>query len=293
MDFNENSMNPYFKMISRYPLLKHEEIIELFKQFEAAKSVKNTRLQKQLKDKIVNHNLRFVIYIAKRYSKRHPTLDFEDLIMWGNIGLMKAVDKFDWHKGNAFSTYASFWVKSHMDKLIIEEGIIYLPHLVKDLLTRKKQFTDYFISEYNRIPSTTEIAEYLGVDQKKMDFIRDAEMKSASNISSLDSPVGEDGGTLIDVIEDSSSSLVAAKKLNTDEITELITKLLERFGKRERAIFMLRSGLNGEKKMTLSEVGKKYHLSRERIRQIQAKVTKELRKVPELRRIMYNDESIS
>jgi RNA polymerase primary sigma factor len=292
MDFNDkDSMSSYFKMVKRYPVLNHEEIIELFKQFETAKNSKNTILQKQLKDKIVSHNLRFVIYMAKRFRKSHPMSELDDLITCGNIGLMRAVERYDRTLGIKFTSYATYWINSHMYNSNRETGSIFIPYHIQDLIIRKKKLVNDFVIEHARDPTDAEIMDLLRVSQERMDFINDAESKCSSNIISLDMPAysGEDNDlSIVDNFHDPNDNISPSDRLYSKEIGELINKLLADFPKRDAEIFILRHGLNNKSRMALEAIGDMYHISRERVRQIQKKITNKLRKNAELLKFTHN-----
>lgn len=264
----DDSVRMYLREIGDIPLLSQEEELEL-----AQKAVKG---DKKAKDKLAESNMRLVVSIAKKYSGRG--LDFLDLIQEGNTGLLRAVEKFDPEKGFKFSTYATWWIRQAITRAIADQArTIRIPvHMVETInkvMRTKRRLTQ----ELNREPSDAEVAEAMGMDAEKIEYV----MRIRQDIASLDASVGRDGdddeSVLGDFIEDSerdSPEEATANQILKEQIAEILTTLSER----EQKIIRLRFGIGGGRSHTLEEVGNEFSVTRERIRQIEAKALAKLRK---------------
>ena len=264
----DDSVRMYLREIGDIPLLSQEEELEL-----AQKAVKG---DKKAKDKLAESNMRLVVSIAKKYSGRG--LDFLDLIQEGNTGLLRAVEKFDPEKGFKFSTYATWWIRQAITRAIADQArTIRIPvHMVETInkvMRTKRRLTQ----ELNREPSDAEVAEAMGMDAEKIEYV----MRIRQDIASLDGSVGrvgdDDESVLGDFIEDSerdSPEEATANQILKEQIAEILTTLSER----EQKIIRLRFGIGGGRPHTLEEVGNEFSVTRERIRQIEAKALAKLRK---------------
>ncbi len=258
------SIRQYLKEIKDIPLLTPEEEIRL------ARLVKKG--DEKARKRMIQSNLRLVINIAKRYT--HLGLPIMDLIEEGNMGLMKAVEKFDPKKGYRFSTYGAWWVKQYITRAIANQGkTIRVPVYMVETISRLKKTQEHLTQKFGRKPRINELAKAMKMPIKKVRLISD----QISRTTSLDAPVGEDeSGQVIDLIEDETSSSPV------DEFTkvmrhERIKDLLEKMNKREQEILSLRFGLQDGATHTLSETAKRFGITRERVRQIENAAMRKLR----------------
>ena len=267
-DTSDDSVRLYLREIGKIPLLTAEEEFDL-----AQKVVKGS---KKAKDKMVEANMRLVVSIAKRYSGRG--LDFLDLIQEGNTGLLRAVEKFDPDKGFKFSTYATWWIRQAITRAIADQARtiripVHMVETINKLLRTQRRLTQ----ELNREPTTEELSKELEIEPEKVEYV----MKIKQDISSLDATVGNDGddddSALGDFIEDEgriTPEESAANQLLKEQIRDILSTLSDR----EQKIIKMRFGLDGGKSHTLEEVGQEFAVTRERIRQIEAKALSKLRK---------------
>ena len=266
--FADDSVRLYLREIGKIPLLTPEEEAEL-----AQRIVKG---DKKAKDKMVESNMRLVVSIAKRYGGRG--LDFLDLIQEGNTGLLRAVDKFDPDKGFKFSTYATWWVRQAITRAIADQArTIRIPVHMVETINKVLRTTRKLTTELNREPTNEEIAKALDMDVEKIDYV----MRIKQDIASLDASVGRDGddedSVLGDFVEDEdrdSPEDSAANQILKEQLSEIIATLTDR----EQKIIRLRFGIGGGRPHTLEEVGNEFDVTRERIRQIEAKALAKLRK---------------
>ena len=266
--FSDDSVRLYLREIGKIPLLSNEEEVDL-----AYRIVKG---EKKAKDKMVEANMRLVVSIAKRYSGRG--LDFLDLIQEGNTGLLRAVEKFDPDKGFKFSTYATWWIRQAITRAIADQArTIRIPVHMVETINKVLRATRKLTNELNREPSVEEIAKEMGMEPEKVDYV----MKIKQDIASLDATVGRDGddedSVLGDFIEDEgrvSPEDAAAAQMLKEQIAEILSSLSER----EQKVVKLRFGIGGGRPHTLEEVGAEFSVTRERIRQIEAKALSKLRK---------------
>ena len=254
----------YLKAIKETPLLTAEEEISLSKKIRMG----NVHARKRM----IQANLRLVVNIAKRYSKLGVPM--MDLIEEGNLGLMKAVKKYNPHKGYRFSTYAAWWIKQYITRAIANQGkTIRIPVYMTEVINRWKRVTEQLTQRYGRKPKTKEIAKLMKLPMRKIREISEA----ATKISSLDAPIGDEStGQFIDLIEDNSSMSP------TDNVTdtlrrERVTQLLDQMNEREKKILDLRFGLTEGSTHTLGETAKVFGITRERVRQIESAALEKLR----------------
>ena len=266
--FADDSVRLYLRDIGKIQLLSNEEEVDL-----AYRIVKG---EKKAKDKMVEANMRLVVSIAKRYSGRG--LDFLDLIQEGNTGLLRAVEKFDPDKGFKFSTYATWWIRQAITRAIADQArTIRIPVHMVETINKVLRATRKLTNELNREPTVEEIAKEMGMEPEKVDYV----MKIKQDIASLDATVGRDGddedSVLGDFIEDEgrvSPEDAAAAQMLKEQIAEILSSLSER----EQKVVKLRFGIGGGRPHTLEEVGAEFSVTRERIRQIEAKALSKLRK---------------
>lgn len=265
-DIADDSVRLYLREIGKIPLLNAEEELELAQRVVAG--------DKRAKDQMAEANMRLVVSIAKRYVGRG--LDLLDLIQEGNTGLLRAVEKFDPDKGFKFSTYATWWIRQAITRAIADQARtiripVHMVETINKLLRTQRRLTQ----ELNREPSNEEIAEAMEIDVDKVEHI----MKIKQDISSLDASVRDDeeDSVLGDFIEDEdtiSPEESATGQLLKEHVKDMLSSLTER----EQKILKLRFGLEDGKSHTLEEVGQEFSVTRERIRQIEAKALAKLRK---------------
>lgn len=266
--FADDSVRLYLREIGKIPLLTSEEEADL-----AQRIVKG---DKKAKDKMVEANMRLVVSIAKRYGGRG--LDFLDLIQEGNTGLLRAVDKFDPGKGFKFSTYATWWVRQAITRAIADQArTIRIPVHMVETINKVLRTTRKLTTELNREPTNEEIAAALDMEPEKIDYV----MRIKQDIASLDASISREGddeeSVLGDFVEDEerdSPEDSAANQILKEHLSEIIATLTDR----EQKIIRLRFGIGGGRPHTLEEVGAEFDVTRERIRQIEAKALNKLRK---------------
>lgn len=266
--FADDSVRLYLREIGKIPLLSPEEEAEL-----AQRVVKG---DKKAKDKMVEANMRLVVSIAKRYSGRG--LDLLDLIQEGNTGLLRAVEKFDPEKGFKFSTYATWWIRQAITRAIADQArTIRIPVHMVETINKVLRASRKLTQELNREPTIEEIAKDMDMEIEKVEYV----MRIKQDIASLDASVGRDGededSVLGDFVEDEeriSPEDSAANQLLKEQIASILSTLSER----EQKIIKLRFGIGGGRPHTLEEVGAEFSVTRERIRQIEAKALSKLRK---------------
>jgi len=264
-DININDpVRMYLKEIGRISLLSSEEEAEISKRVAAG--------DEEAKDKLAESNLRLVVSIAKRYVGRG--LLFLDLIQEGNIGLMKAVEKFDYDKGYKFSTYATWWIRQAITRALADQArTIRVPVHMVETINKMARIQRQLTLELNREPSEEEIAKKMGITVEKVREV----IKISQDPVSLETPIGEeDDSHLGDFVQD--TSMMTPEEYATNEILkEEIAAVLDTLQEREKEVLELRFGLIDGTSHTLEEVGKKFNVTRERIRQIEAKALRKLR----------------
>ena len=266
---SDDSVRIYLQQIGKIPLLTPEE------ELEVAKKIYET--QSEIARKVlINANLRLVVSIAKKYIGRG--LSFLDLIQEGNMGLIKATEKFDYTKGYKFSTYATWWIQQSITRAIADKArIIRLPiHLIESINKIKKATMD-LTTELGRIPVKQEIADKMGIPVSKLTSI----IKATQSTISLDTPTGQkdDSNKIIDYIVD-ESTIAPDSLVSQESMLDDIKGMLEQLSQKERDVLILRFGLNNDgNKKTLDEIGSIYGVSRERIRQIENRAISKLKKL--------------
>ncbi|OGM07003.1 RNA polymerase sigma factor RpoD [Candidatus Woesebacteria bacterium GWC1_42_13] len=254
----------YLREIGRVPLLSAEDEVELAKRYE--------KVDKRAKDKLTESNLRLVVSIAKKYIGRG--LSLLDLIQEGNQGLIRAVEKYDWRKGFKFSTYATWWIRQAITRAIADQArTIRIPVHMVETINKLYRTSRKLMQDLGREPTPEEIGDQLDLDADRVREI----FKIAQEVTSLEAPVGEDQESILgDFIPDErelSPIDQASKQLLKDHLDEVLSTLSDR----EARVLKLRFGLEGNKQMTLEEVGRVFGVTRERIRQIEAKALRKLK----------------
>ena len=260
----DDPVRMYLKEIGKIPLLSPERETYLAEQITAG--------DKAAKDELIEANLRLVVSIAKRHVGKG--MYFLDLIQEGNLGLMKAVEKFDYSKGYKFSTYATWWIRQAITRAIADQArTIRIPVHMVETIHKVSRTARQLLQEFGREPTTDEIAEALDMTADKVREI----MKIAQDPVSLETPIGEEEDShLGDFVEDSDSP-APSDSASYSLLREQLCNILKTLTPREEAVIKLRFGLEDGRPRTLEEVGKKFEITRERIRQIEAKALRKLR----------------
>jgi len=273
-DISADSIQMYLREIGRVPLLKSEEEVALAKRKETG--------DLEAKKKLIEANLRLVVSIAKKFTGR--SLSLLDLIQEGNIGLFRAVEKFDYRKGYKFSTYATWWIRQAITRALADQSrTIRIPVHMVETINRYQQVERRLIQDLGREPLPEEIAAEMGEEIDKIHHIR----KISQDTVSLETSVGDDDdkdSTLGDFIED-------IKTISPDRIASLeilrdhVKAAIDRLTPREQKILQMRFGLNDGIAHTLEEVGQEFGVTRERIRQIEAKALEKIQEADNMRRL--------
>lgn len=260
----DDPVKMYLKEIGRIPLLNADEEVEL--------AVKMEKGDIHSKQKLAEANLRLVVSIAKRYVGRG--MHFLDLIQEGNMGLMKAVEKFDYTRGFKFSTYATWWIRQAITRAIADQArTIRIPVHMVETINKLVRVQRQLIQELGREPTNEEIAEEMGIDIEKVQDVR----KIAQEPISLETPIGEEEDShLGDFIED-DTAIAPDDAADFTMLREQLDEILDTLTSRERKVLELRFGLIDGTPRTLEEVGKEFDVTRERIRQIEAKALRKLK----------------
>lgn len=264
-DLADDSVRMYLREIGKIPLINHEKEIELAKKI--------LRGDKKAKKDLAEANLRLVVSIAKRYIGRG--LDLLDLIEEGNTGLLRAVEKFDHTRGYKFSTYATWWIRQAITRAIADQSrTIRIPVHMVETINKMIRTERQLVMELGREPLPEEIAAEMGMDVDKVNYI----MKIKQDTIPLESPVGEEeDSVLADFIED-QDSVTPVEAATYELLKEHITEVLGLLTPREQKILRMRFGLDDGKAHTLEETGQEFGVTRERIRQIEAKALAKLKK---------------
>jgi RNA polymerase primary sigma factor len=268
----EDVVKMYLREIGKIDLLTKEEEYTLSKLM--------TEGNEQAKQRLIIANLRLVVSIAKKYTGR--SLLFLDLIQEGNIGLIRAVEKFDYKLGYKFSTYATWWIRQGITRAISDQSrTIRVPVHMVDTINKLRKCTKELSQELQRKPTEEEISERYGVEEKKIREI----MRVAQEPISLDAPVGDEQGELSDFIED-TSRLEPDENVMRDSLKHVLEDALSELSEREKLVLKLRFGFEDDHPKTLKEVGRVFNVTRERIRQIEAKALEKLRHPIRMNRLL-------
>ena len=272
--FND-SVQMYLREIGRVPLLTGEEEVQLSKRKEKGDVA--------AKQKLAEANLRLVVSIAKKYVGRSANLSLLDLIQEGNIGLFRAVEKFDYHKGYKFSTYATWWIRQAITRAIADQSrTIRIPVHMVETINKFSQVTRRLVQDLGREPLPEEIASEMGTEIEKVRHI----MKISQDTVSLETSVGEDDdeSTLRDFIED-TDTVLPSQDAGRQLLREYVKDVLVELSPREQKILKMRFGLEDGVTHTLEEIGQEFGVTRERIRQIEAKALERIRKHRESKKL--------
>ncbi|MCH5147260.1 MAG: RNA polymerase sigma factor RpoD [Clostridiales bacterium] len=260
----DDPVKMYLKDIGRVPLLSANDEIELARKMQEG--------DEEAKKKLSEANLRLVVSIAKRYVGRGML--FLDLIQEGNLGLMKAVEKFDYQKGFKFSTYATWWIRQAITRAIADQArTIRIPVHMVETINKLTRVSRILLQKYGRDPTAAEIAREMGISEERVREIQ----KIAQDPVSLETPIGEEEDShLGDFIED-ETTVTPSDSVSTTMLKETLLGVLNSLTPREEKVLRLRYGVDDGRPRTLEEVGKEFNVTRERIRQIEAKALRKLR----------------
>ncbi len=254
----------YLKEIGKTPLLTFEKEIDLAKKYEKG--------NQKAKDSLIKANLRLVVSIAKKYLGRR--LSFLDLIQEGNKGLIRGVEKFDWRRGYKFSTYATWWIRQAITRAIADQSrTIRIPVHMVDHINRYYKTQRRLIQKLGREPSVKEIAKEM---QMTIDEIENL-MKISQQPKSLSTPVGDDKEATLEQFVADANQPTLYDKVSRELLKDALSKVLDTLSPREKKVLMMRFGLEDGKPKTLEEVGREFRVTRERIRQIEAKAIRKLK----------------
>lgn len=273
---SQDSVQMYLREIGKIPLLSAKQEKELAKRIE--------RGDEEAKKKLMQANLRLVVSIAKHYIGRSPHLTLLDLIQEGNIGLFKAVEKFDYRRGYKFSTYATWWIRQAITRALADQArTIRIPVHMNETISKYQQVKRRLHQTLGRDPLAEEIAAEMNMEVEKIHHIE----KISQETVSLESPIGDedDESSLADFIEDEktvSPARVAARRLLRDQLMEILKDLTPR----EQKILDMRFGLQDGVQHTLEEVGREFGVTRERIRQIEAKALERIRQHKDAKKLI-------
>ncbi len=261
----DDAVKSFLKDIGKIPLLSTEEEIELAERY-AKENDENA------KNRLIEANMRLVVSIAKKYVRRG--MQFLDLIQEGNVGLIKAVERFDYTKGFKFSTYATWWIKQAITRAIADQArTIRIPVHMVETITKVKKAQGYLLHENGTEPSEEQIAKYLGISSSKVREV----LRISQDPVSLETPIGEEEDShLGDFIPD-EDAVAPDDEANHAMLKETIMQVLDTLSEREKLVIMMRYGLYDGQQRTLEYVGEKLQVTRERIRQIETKAIRKLR----------------
>lgn len=260
----DDSVNLYLSEIGKVPLLTHDEEIELAKRIEQG--------DQEARNKLIEANLRLVVSVAKRYVGRG--LPFLDLIQEGGIGLIKAVEKFDYRKGFKFSTYATWWIRQAVTRAIADQSrTIRIPVHMVETINKLSRISKELVFELGREPTVEEIAEKMDIPPEKVQEI----IHFSQDPVSLETPVGDDEDTILGNFIEDHESLAPEESATNLSLKEQLNEALDTLTVREENVLRLRFGLIDGKIRTLEEVGQVFGVTRERIRQIENAAIRKLR----------------
>jgi len=263
-----DSIQMYLREIGKYPLLKAAGEVSLAKRIEAG--------DEEAKNLLAKANLRLVVSLAKKYVGRSPDLTLLDLIQEGNIGLFKAVEKFDWKKGYKFSTYATWWIRQSITRALADQSrTIRIPVHMVETISKYKQVFKRMSQNLGREPQAEEIAKEMDLDVEKIHMIG----KINQATMSLEEPIGSDGEEKSTRGEFIADETIPSPDRGSSQgiLSAQLHSILDELSEKERTIIELRYGLSDGVSHTLEEVGRKFDVTRERIRQIEAKVHEKIR----------------
>ena len=269
---SNNSFKDYLIAIGQYPLLNQEQELELGRRIKEEGD-------EDAREQLINSNLRLVVYIAKQYKNNY--VGIEDLVAEGNLGLIAAVDKYDYTYGYRFSTCATPWIKQAILKALTDKGRpIRLPAHIYQQITQIKKFIEIFVANNGREPTRVEIAKALGIDEEKIDSL----FKWKQDTISMDMPLGdEEKNTIADTIAD-PNDILPTKYVERQLMSEFIQKMIAKLPARTQIIMKMRYGLGNDKdpedwknEHTLEEIGAYLGITRERVRQIEKETIQNLK----------------
>jgi len=267
-----DAIRSYLHEIGKIPLLTSEEEVILAKQIEAG--------HKEASDLLVTANLRLVVSIAKKYSKRG--LELLDLIQEGNMGLIRAVEKFDYKKGFKFSTYATWWIRQAITRAIADQArTIRIPVHMIETINKFNKIQSILTTKLGKKPTNAEIAKEMGIEEEKIPEI----IKIMQNPSSLSTPIGDEKESQLEDLIADEWSLSPEQSATSEYLKNQINDILWTLQERERKVLALRFGLEDGVTRTLEEVGREFGVTRERIRQIEAKALKKLKEKSKEKRL--------
>jgi RNA polymerase primary sigma factor len=273
-EISADPIQAYLREVAKSPLLTPKEEKEL------AKRVKKG--DKKAKEKLIKANLRLVISIAKKYVGKTPHLSFLDLIQEGNMGLMRAVEKFDWRKGFKFSTYATWWIRQAINRAISDHArTVRIPVHIVELLGKYSKIKKRLLQDLGREPLPEEIAAEMNLEVSKVHQLSKFEERTIS----LDAPVGDDDESSLEEFVPSEKVPLPTQEAERKFLKESLEEILQDLPEREREILKMRYGLEDGIPHTLEEVGKAFKITRERIRQIEIKAIEKLRKNPKIKKL--------
>lgn len=254
----------YLKEIGQYPLLKFVQEIDLAKRYEEN--------DMQAREMLIKSNLRLVVSIAKKYLGRR--LSFLDLIQEGNQGLIKGVEKYDWRRGYKFSTYATWWIRQAITRAIADQSrTIRIPVHMVDHINRYYKTQRRLVQKLGRDPSIKEIAKELGMSVSEIENL----VKISQHPKSLSTPIGDDKETTLEQFVSDAGQPTLYDTVSKEFLKDYLSEVLDTLSDREKKVLIMRFGLDDGKPKTLEDVGKEFKVTRERIRQIEAKAIRKLR----------------
>ena len=269
---SDNPFRDYLIAIGQYPLLNQEQELELGRRIK-------DEGDEDAREQLINSNLRLVVYIAKQYKNNY--IGIEDLVAEGNLGLISAVDKYDYTYGYRFSTCATPWIKQAILKALTDKGRpVRLPAHIYQQITQMKKFTDTFLVNNGREPTRAEIAKGLGIDEEKVNSL----FKWKQDTISMDMPIGdEEKNTIADTVAD-TNDISPAEYAEKQLMSEFIQKMIAKLPARTQTIMKMRYGLGNDKdpedwknEHTLEEIGTYLGITRERVRQIEKETIQNLK----------------